>query len=816
MKQRRTRAVVLWTVAATLLALVVSAVVGHRYLLEAWYLRQLGSTDDGRTIDAAEQLGSLGSRRAVDKLLFHATTNEELWTQLFEAFGPRHFASLSPFSVERGILLLEREDEERLRARAFRVVAAVAAERGDGILGLVRGGIFRSADEVYDLVEIVAPVAAESPQLMTDVVERLDDPKFHRELSAPDPSGNEAIAPPTGVTDRWAIDLPHRILVAAFHEAPASLDVLLEGLDHPTARVRVEVCRVVGVLGLDADAAAPRLVMQLDDPEPKVRAAAARALHPMGDAAHPALPRLVSLLDTDFPEIADTVVAVLVGQWAESAILDRFEGASETFRLRAVEVFSRRYGKLSSELLTHVFDPSPAVRRAMMECVARRGDGSASAFASVLGRLKDDDAVVRAEAAKTLGSIRGPAYQTIALLVATLSEPDDDVVHVAAKLALENVAHRSPNAFKSYTKDLKQAPPKRAQNALVSAAGIAGDTTPLVTALSDAASETRLAAAFASERLIVAESLTVTQLTPALLERLADEDSEVAKVAAQALGSTIKIHGDQGIQSDFVKQLIAAVESTGNSPVRHRAALALAHGGEHAAPAVPALLKILEVETDATVQENIALALGEIGAEAEAATAALSRRIDGAADSAVLVMRNAIARLLQRSDKPLNVLTASFPTGSLKVRSTLLECLILAESKAPQSAQLFRDALKAPETRLRRHAVSLLGDAPAMAVELLNSVAPMVTGDAAWEVREAAANSLGHLGIDAINAVPQLAKALEDRVPNVRETAAIALSYIARATPMARDAIKQELAGASPRTERALKEILAEFSAQKE
>ena len=139
---------------------------------------------------------------------------------------------------------------------------------------------------------------------------------------------------------------------------PASVAALARALRDPDPRMRRYVAVALDVLGggwwhfpdggrkLDLRPALPALLVALEDPDPSVRAWAAQDVSDMGSAAATAVPRLRKMLHRTDAESRGSACRTLgyLGSVA-SAALPELRGALE--------------------------DPSPAVRRAASDAIAR-------------------------------------------------------------------------------------------------------------------------------------------------------------------------------------------------------------------------------------------------------------------------------------------------------------------------------------------------------------------------------------------------------------------------------------------------------------
>ncbi len=200
-----------------------------------------------------------------------------------------------------------------------------------------------------------------------------------------------------------------------------------------------------------------------------------------------------------------------------------------------------------------------------------------------------------------------------------------------------------------------------------------------------------------------------------------------------------------------VQGLIAALQFP-DPEVRKRAAIALRM--IDANPAVPALKRALQVETDESARKSLFAALYILDHQTDVTSLIKSKDVHGLIDAL-------------KSRHPENVVTAAQALGELGNR-TAVEPLVI----------LFQNSSSPPKVRLAAaEALLQLKSAPAV-VTLLGALRRD-----SWEVRRNAAAVLGQL--QAAWAVEPLSTALDDPNPVVRRTAAAALRRIGTADAIA-------------------------------
>lgn len=214
-----------------------------------------------------------------------------------------------------------------------------------------------------------------------------------------------------------------------------------------------------------------------------------------------------------------------------------------------------------------------------------------------------------------------------------------------------------------------------------------------------------------------------------------------------------------------------------NSWVRVHAARSLGRIGPVAAPAVPALLRVVKALKPAQLVEAAIPALARIGPAASSALRtlrALGRKTTSphSADAAI-----ACARIAGDMDRTVELLAERIRTPAVMSRwfysGGFLEL-------GPRSAELVA-ALRAylnKDSDLERYtAIGALGQIGEHAVAAVPDLVKRLK-DRFWRVRKIAATTLGRIGPSAARAGPALTRALEDGDLGVRDAASQALMHI--------------------------------------
>ena len=229
-----------------------------------------------------------------------------------------------------------------------------------------------------------------------------------------------------------------------------------------------------------------------------------------------------------------------------------------------------------ARLVPLLLHPSPAVRRQAAWVIAR-GGGSRSAMAALTAALRDEDASVRAAAARALASV-GP-----------WTEEARDALFMALDDASETVRWAAADALAAG--DLQGA------DAAGRLAGLLDSPDTYV----------RGFAAWSLNQAGPAAAVAA----PQLVARAEDPDPGVRTLAVRALGNL-------GLGEPEVVAALTRAVASGSDEERWRAARALAKLGPAAAPAVRTLARALG-EDDARLRREAAVTLARIGGPAEPA-----------------------------------------------------------------------------------------------------------------------------------------------------------------------------------------------------
>ncbi len=425
-------------------------------------------------------------------------------------------------------------------------------------------------------------------------------------------------------------------------------------------------------------AAAKPLIRQLRDPHEEVRVLAACAL------AH----------------LHETDVAPL--------LIDLLEGASDISRRELVEALgvlgaagavpARQKGRLrlrpARAAVLRWWYSHPAAQKPAADPVGQIVQALAAALADPL-------AGVRAEAARSLGRVGGPAAGAAPALAGMLGDPDETVCCVAAG-ALAEVGGDEGAAVEALAGLLarenaavKEAA-ARALGALKKKAAPAAAR--LVPLLHDREEAVRAAAAGALAQVgpLPEEAKTL------LVEGMQSKDSMVRAQTAEALAAI-------GPAAQDASAALVAAMGDDNDRVRARAVQALGKMGEGAAPAVAKTLVRALRDPDNWVSALAAEALGQMGDSAESSVPALVRSLRHAT---ALVRRNAaeaLCRLGPAAEGARPALEKAAADEDGGVRAQVVRALGAVAVPTRQGRKAAAEALQDPDPEVRAAGVEALG-----------------------------------------------------------------------------------------------------------
>ena len=210
----------------------------------------------------------------------------------------------------------------------------------------------------------------------------------------------------------------------------ASVPYLIELLDDPDAEVRRDAAEAVEVVGPDARDAVKPLIPLLKDANGGVRIAAFGALGKIGPDAADALPRLAEFLRD--PPYRNEAAAAMIGLGKASVPTFAAGVGDKDLALRRLSAFA--LGRIGPDARAGVPPLIEALKDMDFSLPGRLGvagqdrAGAAGAADALLDALKkDDDPVVRTNAALALGQLSLAAKRIVGPLTDAMKDKDSEV-----------------------------------------------------------------------------------------------------------------------------------------------------------------------------------------------------------------------------------------------------------------------------------------------------------------------------------------------------------------------------------------------------
>jgi HEAT repeat protein len=410
---------------------------------------------------------------------------------------------------------------------------------------------------------------------------------------------------------------------------------------------------------------------------------------------------------------------------------------------------SRDAESIVAALLTPLKSGDAATRYETARLLAEFEKRAGAAVPVLVGLLKSDqDDLVRAAAARSLGYVAEPAGDTVAALADAIVDKDARVRRSAVRALVH--LHPDPKiSWPLYVKVLEDADPGLAATAIATAAELGDKIVP------------RAAAALAIPKARYWALLILEEVGPP------------AKIAVPEI---TKLLSDEQVE------------------VRMHAALTLGAIGTDARDAVPDLIKALD-DKERAVRFTAAYALGKIGAKE--ATAALEKQMSGdgpqflkAVCAWALVESNPDNQ--QLADTAIKLLGDSLASKELRVRRGASRTLGEFKAAPEKAAPLLIAAMADPDPQVVENVSQALAKYGA------KHVPEIAAALADKDRRECAVRTLGRIGPEAKAAVPQLTAAANDSVAGFRREALFALAGIGPAAAASLPTIESRLNDETP------------------
>jgi HEAT repeat protein len=680
--------------------------------------------------------------------------------------------------VERGRRYLA-EQERRTRGEAIgcQTVADCVArlqspskdERRQAVQML--SGLAQGVEDRADEAELAVLVNALCTALSSN-----DDPQIRR-LAAKG-LGNVGGPAESAVAALWAAagDRERSVAAQAVRAlgkvGPAGVAVLLDLLQGQDRIARRRAAKSL----TEADWVDPEgrlatvLTQSLRDRDRQVREAVIKTLRHLGKQARPALPALLRrALHDPAPGVrqeAAFALAVIAPKARATAnalarLLDHENSEVRRMVLEAMQQVGRRAAASVPRIIQLFVDSDKKVRK---KAIWVLHDIGREAVPALIDCLRDKRVIIRRRALEALGHFKRGTRPAVPALTAALEDSDRDVrCRAAFALGLGRARSAVPD---------------------------------LIRLLRDSAPRLRASAAHALGNIGKAR-----EAVPLLRELLTDPDEDVRWSTAYALEKA-------GLDSDESLALFSGLISDPSDRVQSLALGVLKEFGPKAAPAVPALIGLLQGRKD--VPGEAMRLLAAIGPTAQAAVPGLRLLLHSEDEYTVINAAEALWKINGEADEAMpilvNLLRSRGPGTGAAVSGVFYTMGPAARAAVPALLEALREpdwdlqwaaacALEAvvgpvtPEAipglvSALRHPSGRVSGAAANALEKIGPASvPALTGalkDRTPIAREWAADVLSRFGQEARSAVGALGSLLNDTEADVRIWAAIALAMIAR------------------------------------
>jgi HEAT repeat protein len=485
-------------------------------------------------------------------------------------------------------------------------------------------------------------------------------------------------------------------------EAVAALTGLLK---NDSAAVRAHAACVLGEIGAPAKSAVPALAELVKDKDETVRRQAVKAVIRIRPGSQVTIPLCVKLLEDSDPGVRIRILNAVadVGGPAVPGLIEALKNEKAAYWACLILREIGPAAKDAVPALTKMLqDKHPDIRREAILALAAIEEAARPAVPQIAAALGDDDTRQAATyALGRIGQIPADAEATIRANV----HSDDKILSMTSLWAVTRVHPEDKQIRRSATRRLIER---------------LKDQDPLV----------RAAAAHALSALPPAPEITA----PIWEKAMQDADETTVRNALNALAT---------LGPPAVPRLIDALK---HEKIRINVVYVLGQIGPAAAPATPALAKLI-TDKDERVAQEAALSLARIGPAAKDAVPTLTRA-------------------LQRTESS-NSYAVVYALGSIGPD---------AASAEPALSGL----LKSPDRKLALvSAWALVQICPA--AEVSEKTLPVLVAGLGADMplaRRGAAEALGRLGSLAKEAIPALKKAANDKDSAVRDAAAKAVQSI--------------------------------------
>ena len=571
------------------------------------------------------------------------------------------------------------------------------------------------------------------------------------------------------IADFWSPHEPihDRARAALPQYGAVALGPLLVSLRSAEALTREQREQLPLVLAAIGPAAIPDLIAHLGDPNEHVRSVAVATLGRLRAAK--ALPGMAGLA-ADPSDLVRLSLAEALGEFGGPAPRPAGRtrrGVWRRFRHPAAPPPDPMAVAVPA-LRAALADPAAVVRAQAAASLGSLGAAAGEAVPDLTGLLADPDETVRGRAAEALGRVGAADARTVPALAGLLDDPSVAIRAAAAEAlgALKGVAAAAVPALVPLLQDRDEGVRKAAADAV-------GRIGVLPEAAADLLAE-GLASADNAVRARTAESLgdiggAAAEVAAALADAAGDDNDRVRAKAVEALGKI----GESAAEI-AVPRLVRALKDPDNW-VSALAAEALGEMGAGADGAVPALVRSLR-HVNPLVRANAAEALGKLGPAAATAVPALERAARDDDGGVRLRAVRALGGIGDPTPESVRAVRAALADPDPQARAAAAEAFgAWGEADEETRAELLAlldDANDEVKARAARVLPKLAGATPAVVAGLTRRLAE---DDSDW-VRVEAARALGQLGAAAAPAGGALLRAAQTGEAGLREEAMRALA----------------------------------------
>jgi HEAT repeat protein len=350
-----------------------------------------------------------------------------------------------------GLALLGQVDDDEALSALLKALESQARSVREAAIGSLLRMLSRvDGGRAAEIAAKVCEATQASPLVVGSAVDRLADANLPTRLMLVQFLGlvgaQEAIVPMLLAAQDEALSQIALANLGMLGEmSEAAIDAAWGDLD---MNARCDACLLFG--GMAGEASAARLLVALEDPSPELRIAAAESIgkRHLADALPLLVRRLESAaVDDDFEseeEMAHLTEALIelagltpdssrdVSEQTIALLTGSLEGATEAVRIAIATVIGRIGRPQEAQVVEFLLkDPSPLVRRAAVDALARLEPGAATE--SLRLALADEASTVRIAAAGALGASEN---EDVVGILRCLADDEDPDVRAAAVRAV--------------------------------------------------------------------------------------------------------------------------------------------------------------------------------------------------------------------------------------------------------------------------------------------------------------------------------------------------------------------------------------------